>query len=184
MKRILKRSLLVGGVLGAVGLASVTSLALTSNNARAATPERQTLVERVADRFRLNTRDVQKVFYEDRAAHQAEHQAQAEQRLQTLVDNGTITTQQKTTIEAKIKEMRATREADQSRFADMTPAERQAKMEQDRATLQEWAKQQGIDLTKLQGILMGGGPHAGTGSSHGGFGGHHGMGMMGDRDNS
>lgn len=184
MKQIIKRSLLVGGVVGAVGLASVTSLAMTANNASAATPDRQTLVERLADRFHLNTRDVQKVVDEDRAARQAEHQAQAEQRLQTLVDNGTITAQQKATIEAKIKEMQATREADRNRFADMTPAERETEMEQHRAALQAWAKQQGIDLTKLQGILMGEGPHGGPGGSRGGFGGHHGMGMMDDRDDS
>jgi hypothetical protein len=83
--------------------------------------------------------------------------------LQKLVDAGTITVSQKTAVEAKLKELKAARESNKDSMKDLTDDERKAKMEEERTSLEAWAKEQGIDLANLKGILMGGG--------HGGMGG-------------
>lgn len=51
--------------------------------------------------------------------------------------------------------MRAKREAEHESMKDLTPAERKAKREQNKAEMETWAKEQGIDLAKLKGIFMG-----------------------------
>jgi polyhydroxyalkanoate synthesis regulator phasin len=153
IKDIVKKSLLVGGVLGTVGLSSLVGIgavsAASSNNGRS------DLVDKIASTFSLNKDDVQKVFDEERTAHQAERKAKVSARLQKLVDKGTITAEQKTAIEAKLEEMRAKREAEHGTMKDLTPAERKAKRKQNKAEMEAWAKQEGIDLAKLKGIFMG-----------------------------
>lgn len=120
------------------------------------------LVDKIANTFNLNKADVQKVFDQEHTARQAEHKAQIEKRLQTLVDKGTITSDQKTAILQKLDELEASREQDKGSMKDLTPAERKAKMDEQKTALEAWAKQQGIDLSKLQGIFMGPG-HRGPG---------------------
>lgn len=39
---------------------------------------------------------------------------------------------------------------------NLTDEQRKVKMEEERTSLESWAKAQGIDLTKLQGVFMGG----------------------------
>lgn len=116
---------------------------------------RSSLVDAVASKFNLNKSDVQKVFDENKAQHQAEHQQKVSDRLQKLVDDGTITASQKTAIEAKLKDFRASREADMSSMKDLTPAERKAKMEAHKTELESWAKAQGLDLSRLKGVFGG-----------------------------
>ena len=168
IKDIVKKSLLVGGVLGTVGLSSLAGIgavsAATNSNGRS------DLVDKIASTFSLNKDDVQKVFDEERAEHQAERKAKVSARLQKLVDKGAITAEQKTAIEAKLEEMRAKREAEHESMKDLTPAERKVKREQNKAEMEAWAKEQGIDLTKLKGIFM---RHQGHGM-HGEDGNHNG----------
>lgn len=114
------------------------------------------LVQKIASKFNLNKDEVQKVFDEDRSAREAEREKDQAERLQKLVDAGTITASQKTAIEAKIKEMKAERDANKDSMKDLSDTERKAKMDAKKTELETWAKQQGLDLTKLQGVLMGG----------------------------
>ncbi len=171
MKDIIKKSLLVGGVAGAVGMGSLASVGLAS--AASNTSGDTTLVDKIATTFHLNKNDVQKVFDEDRASHEAEHQAKVSERLQAMVDKGTITAEQKTAIEAKLQALKTEREANRDAFKDMTNSERKAKMDAMRTDLESWAKDQGLDLSKLRGIFMGGmhmghGPGSGPGHMDGG----------------
>lgn len=92
------------------------------------------LVDRVASKFNLNKQDVQAVFDEEKQAHQAERKAERSKDLQSKVDDGTITADQKTAIEKKQEEMHA-------------------KREQSRTDLEEWAKQNNIDVKY---VMMGG----------------------------
>ncbi len=115
------------------------------------------LVDALVSKFNLNKEEVQSVFEADRTAREAERQQEQSQRLQDLVDDGTITAVQKTAIEAKIKERQAQRESNKDSLKDLTDEERKAKMEEERTSLETWAKAQGLDLTKLHGVLMGGG---------------------------
>ena len=80
-------------------------------------------------------------------------EADQSERLQKLVDNGTITSQQKTAIEVKLKEMKKEREAHKANFKEKTAAERKAEMQKHRSELEAWAKAQKLDLSKLKEVL-------------------------------
>lgn len=127
------------------------------------------LVDKIATKFNLSKDDVQKFFDEEHASREAEREKTQSERLQKLVDEGTITSDQKTALEAKLKEMRAEREVNKSSMSSLTPQERKAKIKEHRGEMEEWAKSQGIDLTKLDGLFMGqrgmGGPR-GMGHQH------------------
>lgn len=119
------------------------------------------LVKKIAQKFNISQDDVQKVFDEERSAHQAEREKKAGERLQKLVDDGTITAEQKTAIEAKMKELKAEHEANKGTMKDLSEDERKAKMEEKRSALETWAQEQGLDLSKLKGVF--GGPGGGHG---------------------
>ena len=131
-----KKVLLVAGLaasivtLGLVGT-SIVSAETTSAN--------MSIVERIATKFGLKEADVQAVFDEDRTAREAERSAVLSDRLQDAVDEGKITAEQKASIEAKITEEQSAREAE-------------------RTALQQWAKDNNIDMK----YLMGGGRHGNT----------------------
>ncbi len=131
-----------------IGVSSATAATDTTKN---------TIVDRLVSKFNLNKAEVQKVFDEERAAHQAEHQAKVSERLQKLVDDKTITSDQKTAIESKLKELQSKREANREAFKDLSEDQREAKMNEERTALESWAKEQGLDLTKLRGIFGPGG---------------------------
>ena len=92
------------------------------------------LVDKVASKFNLNKQDVQAVFDEERQAHQQEQKANKSADLQSKVDDGTITADQKAAIEKKLEEMHASRE-------------------QSKTALEDWAKQNNIDVKY---VMMGG----------------------------
>lgn len=153
-----------------VGLGSIASVGMAS--AAADTNAQGNLVEKIASKFNISKDDVQKVFDEERAAHQAEREEKVSERLQKLVDDGTITANQKTAIEAKLKELKAEHEANRGAKQDLSEDEREAKMEEKRSALEAWAKEQGLDLSKLKGIFGGPGGHGGHGGpGHGRAGG-------------
>jgi hypothetical protein len=70
---------------------------------------------------------VQAVFDEEKAAHQAERQAEFSERLQDKVDDGVITAEQKTLIESKLKEVQTAHETE-------------------RTELEKWASDNKIDM--------------------------------------
>lgn len=159
----LHKSLVVGGLLTAVGLSTVAGVGMASaeSGTSGSTDPMSSLVQKIASKFNLNQADVQKVFDEDRSARETEREQKQAERLQKLVDDGTITATQKTAIEAKIKELKSEREANKDEMKNLSAEERKAKMDTKKTELEAWAKEQGIDLSKLQGIFMGGGhgPH-------------------------
>ena len=136
------KSLLVAGAIATLGLAGATGLGVASAATSSAT-NGTSIVDRLASKFNLKKEDVQAVFDEDHAAHEAEHRQEVSDRLQKLVDEGKITAEQKTKIEAKQKEL-------------------QAEHDTDKTSLETWAKENGIDMQYLR---MGGGP---GGRGHGG----------------
>ncbi|HEX3095803.1 MAG TPA: hypothetical protein VHQ20_01650 [Patescibacteria group bacterium] len=137
------------------------------------------LVNAIAQKFNLNTADVQKVFDDNRAQMEAQHQQMFADRLSAAVTAGTITQDQADKITAKMKELQAKRDADKANFANMTQAQRQAQMQQDQTDLKQWATDNNIPQ---QFIPMGGGfrGHGGPGMK---YGGHRG-GPDGDADDA
>jgi competence protein ComGC len=157
MLKNVKKSLVAAAALASVGSAGVigTQAVLAETNNSNSDPM-SSLVDKLASKFNLNKSEVQKVFDEQRSAHEAERDAKVSERLQKLVDDGTITAEQKTKIEAKIKELKEEREANRDSMKDLSDEERKTKMDEKRTELENWAKENGVDLTKLKGVLMGG----------------------------
>lgn len=143
-------------------LAGVGIVSAQSGTADSTDPM-SSLVQKIATKFNLNQDDVQKVFDEEKQERDAKRDEQQSEHLQKLVNEGTITSTQKTAIEAKLKELKAERESDKDSMQNLSESERRAKMDEKRTTLETWAKEQGIDLTKLHGIFMGGRGHHGPG---------------------
>ncbi len=148
-----------GGLIGAQAV-SAESGATTS------TDPMSSLVDKLVSKFNLNKTDVQKIFDESRTEMEAKREEEQSARLQKLADAGTITAEQKTKIEAKLKELKASREPNKDSTKDLTDNERKTKRESERTTLEAWAKQNGIDLTKIGGVMMGQG-HRGPGGPGG-----------------
>jgi hypothetical protein len=156
--KTLAKSLIVGGVLGTVGLTSIAGVSMASAESTSGTTSSDpmsSLVQKIASKFNLNKDDVQKVFDDDKAAREAQHDKQIDDRLQKLVDAGTITGAQKTAIESKLKELKQARQADRAEMKNLSDTERQSKMDERKNELETWAKEQGMDLTKLKGIFGG-----------------------------
>ena len=165
----LTKSLIVASVVGTFGLGGLATagVANAESSAGSSTDPMSSLVEKIASTFHIDKTKVQSLFDEDRTTRQAEREKQQATELQKLVDAGTITSAQKTAIEAKLAALKKEREADRDTMKNLTADERKAKMDEKRTELESWAKEQGIDLAKLKGILGGG--HGGPGGRGGGM---------------
>lgn len=157
MKKSLRNSLLIAGATTTIGLSSLIGI-----NAVSAKSDNSNLVDKIATKFNLNKSEVQEVFEIDRKEHQEKHRAVQAKRLQKLVDSGTITEKQKSAIEAKLKEVREDRDEKREEKDDLDEDDHKQEMEEHRAELEAWARDEGIDLSKLKGVFMPGG-HRGPG---------------------
>lgn len=157
MKQSVKNSLLIAAAVSGVGISSLVGAGLVSAQSEKAN---NPLVDAISTKFHLNKDEVQKVFDDERAQHEAEHQKVVASRLQKLVDEGTITATQRAAIESKLVELRADQDSHKDESKDLTPAERKVKMQAKKAELDAWAKAQGLDLSKLRGVFMFGAPRS------------------------
>ncbi len=129
-----KLSLLaVAGTIGLLGLGSAGAASALSSD----TSSSDSLVDRLVEKFKLNKSDVEAVFDQERTARDAERQAELSERLQDAVDDGDLTADQKTKIEAKLKE-------------------RQAAHETERTALEKWMTDNKIDAKYLMARGHGG----------------------------
>jgi hypothetical protein len=150
----IKKKLLVAGTAATIGLTSILGIGLAS--AQNKTNGQSDLVDKIAQKFNLNKNDVQKVFDENRTAHEAEHEQKVKERLDQAVKNGTLTQDQENKIIAKLQELKAKRDS----LKDKTPAERREAMKAERDALKQWAKDNNIPEQYLM-------PH--HGGMHGGM---------------
>lgn len=141
---------------------------LTSSQVFAQTTDNPTssLVQKIADKFGLHKSDVQAVFDQDKSDRKANMEKKSEERLDQAVKDGKITEEQKQLIISKQKELQTTRQTQmqsmQGKSQDEIKAAMEANkstMEAERKSLEDWAKQNGIDMQYLMG-----------GFGHGGFG--------------
>lgn len=131
-----------------------------ANLAYAQTAGGQTLVQRIAQRFNLNQTDVQSVFDQNKQEHLLLRGQNIEQKLTKLVSQGKLTEAQKQLVITKRKELETNLKSEQDRWKNLTPAERKAKRDQVKLDLENWAKQNGIDIKYLmtgvgRGLHMG-----------------------------
>lgn len=116
------------------------------------------LAEKIASKFNLSQDEVQAVVDESKQEHMADRQAKKTERLQEKVNDGTLTAEQKTLLEARFTQMQEERM--QFRDQDLTREERQTQMKQKRDELKSWAEENNIPIDELQsGGGMGHGKH-------------------------
>ena len=153
-----KKTLLVAGAVTTLG--TIASVGLGSVYAATNTSGSGTIVDKIATKFNLNKDEVQKVFEEDRAEKETEHQQAMEERLTQAVTDGKLTEDQKAKILAKMAELKANR-PNMEELKNKTPEERHQLMEQHRTELEQWAKDNNIPEEYMPfhiRVKAGGGP--------------------------
>lgn len=147
-----KQGMLVGLAVATVG---ATGFVIADKaNAQSLGDHQEGLVSRIAKKFNVPETDVKGVFEADMAEKDSSRSADMSARLQVLVDNKTITVEQKALIEAKFAEMKQQREAERDADKNLTQAERSEKHAAAKVALEAWAKENGIDLSELDGLFM------------------------------
>ncbi|PIR98169.1 MAG: hypothetical protein COT89_00440 [Candidatus Colwellbacteria bacterium CG10_big_fil_rev_8_21_14_0_10_42_22] len=106
---------------------------------------------RFAEKFNLDQAEVQSFMQEIHEERMAEMQDRFGDRLDTAVENGNLTEAQKNLILEKHEEMRAERQANQENWQGLSPEERREQAQEHRAEMQQWAKDNGIDLPFFAG---------------------------------
>ena len=124
--KIAKR-FLVAGTAATIGIASLAGVGVSAQST-----SQESLINRLAEAFNVSQEEVQTVFDEEKTARQAELAEERSEDLQTLVDDGTITAEQKTAIEAKQSELQTQRESQKEE-------------------LEAWAEENDIDAKYLMG---------------------------------
>lgn len=156
-----KKSFLILGTLIVVGAGVATSSMVFANGTSGQTPI-SSLVQKIADKFGLNKDDVQKVFDDEKQSRLADIETRHDDELSQLVKDNKITEQQKSLILAKHKELSDKFKSEKGSFKNLSATDRQAKRKSEVTDLQNWAKDNGIDLK----YLMGGGFRGGFGWRH------------------
>lgn len=127
---------------------------------------RDSLIQKLADKFKVDKSQVQAVFDEHRSERQAEMQAKYEDRLKQAVKDGELTQAQADKVLAKHNELKTKLEA----AKDKTGTDRRDAMETIRDEAKKWADDNNIAAKWL--LPMGGrGGHGHGGPGH----------MMGER---
>ena len=103
------------------------------------------IVKKIAEKFNLNTNEVNKVFKENRQERQAECQSKLEEKLNKAVEEGKITEEQKKAILDKHNEMKEKREE----LKNLSPEERKEAMKGLREEMKKWAEENNIDLKQF-----------------------------------
>ncbi len=140
-------------------IATGSILGVSAASAHGSGDNKDELVTKLAEKFNVDASEVESVFEEQHAEMEAERDTKREEHLQSLVDAGTITADQKIALETKFTEMETARESIKDQ--DLTHEEMHTKMEESRTAFEAWAKEQGIDLSAIRpdGGHMGGRRH-------------------------
>lgn len=156
-KKLLLASALAVSSFGVAGTALATSD--TGSNMR------DGFATKFAERFNLNKDEVSSFMKENRDARQAEMETKVTETLKTAG----FSDEQITALQNKKAEQRTEHQKWHEANPDATQEERQAHREAEKTEFEAWAKEQGIDLTKVRDSLkesgIGKGMHRGP---HGG----------------
>lgn len=164
VKKINRKSLLAASIVGTVGAGILGTGAMVSaaSNTTSHDPM-SSLVNKLSSTFHLDKAKVQEVFDQQRAAMDTKREQEVDSRLDALVSAGTITTAQKTAIQSKLAELKKEHDANRDTMKNLSETERKVAMDSKRTSLEKWASEQGIDLSKLDGVFRGPGGHGGPG---------------------
>lgn len=145
----LSKSMLAAGVVTTIAVAGVAGIGAASAHSNG----NDTMVDRIATKFGLNRDEVQTVFNDQREEMHEQREERNATRLQELVDDGTLSAEQKTALEAKHEEMETAREA--LRDQNLSREEMREQMETSREEFKTWAESQGIDIDDIRPEGMG-----------------------------
>jgi hypothetical protein len=106
----------------------------------------QTFIQKMVQKFGLKESEVQAVFDEARKEHISQIKARFEEKLNTAVKNGELTEEKKQIILGKQQELEKDRSANLEKLKNMTQDERRQALEKQKSDLEQWAKQNSIDL--------------------------------------
>ncbi len=156
----------IAGAIGLAGLGGIHAFAASTSQAP------RPIVQKIAQKFGLKEADVQAVFDQDKTGHMAQMKTNLSTKLDQQVKDGKLTATQKQAILDKMDQLHQQHEVDRTKLENITPAERKAAMQKHRQEMQDWAKQNNIDLKDLpfrpkgfgprghRGLpMMDGGPH-------------------------
>lgn len=145
-----KKLLLVLGALTIIGVGVLGSSQAFAQESNTKEPV-DSLVQKIADKFGLNKDSVRAVFTKHKSEMKVNMSSHQEDKLSKLVSEGKITEAQKTLIKNKQKELEEKRAANKGQLKDLSREELRSKMEAERAELEKWAKENGIDIKYLMG---------------------------------
>jgi hypothetical protein len=131
--RIIKKSILIASALATVGVAGLTGVGVVAAQGQT-TDQHSNLVSKLAQQFNLKEGDVQKVFDDNRATHQARHEQRFKTRLDQAVKDGKITQDQANKLLAKLKELADFKASLQGK----TPQQHRDAMKAKHAEQQQW----------------------------------------------
>jgi phosphoketolase len=159
-----KQLLTIMAVVGIVGTGSL--IGLSHVQAADSLDDYPPMIQKIAETFNLDPEEIENMFDQDREERQEEH-------LEAMVEEGTLTQEQRDLLEAKHEEMRDAR--DKIRNSELTQEERHEAMQEIHEEMETWAQETGIDLPHL-GPRGGMGMHEGYGEGYGGGRMYRGMG--------
>lgn len=127
-----------------IALALIVVSGLGINYAQANGNHRsEIIINRLAEKFNLDKTEVEQVFAKNRAKRQQQMQARLEENLDQAVEDGKLTEEQKNLLLDKRAEMK-------DEMKNLSWNERQEKRAEHRQEIQNWAKENGIDLSAIR----------------------------------
>lgn len=172
----MRKPLMAAGIAATIGLAGLgAGVAHAATSSQPADNPMSSLVDALATKFNLNKDDVQKVFDDNRSQMEAKREEQVKADVAQLVKDGKLTQAQADAVNTKRAELQKEHEANKESMDSKTMAERKSARDAERAALDKWANDNGIDKQYLRYVFGGHG--------HGGPGGPHGM-MKSDSDSA
>ena len=158
----MNKNTILAAALVALGLGAASAGVIHAASNSPQTNPMNNLVNAIASKFNLNPSDVQAVFDQQHAQVQAQRQQQQKDYLAQQVAAGKLTQEQADKIIAKMQELEAQHLANMQNMQNLTQEQRRAAMEQERASLQQWAADNNIPAQYLR-FGMGMGHHKGFG---------------------
>lgn len=133
----------------AFGLTAASVGAVHAASNTTSTNPMNSLVIAIAQKFNLNTTDVQQVFDDQHTQMEASRQEEFKTRLAQTVTDGKLTQDQADKIIAKFAELDSQRETNKTAMDGKTEAERRTAMQEQMTNLQQWATDNNIPMKYL-----------------------------------
>ena len=134
-----------------VAVATVSAVAgatFLGANSVSAQASGQSLVSRIAERFSVSETEVQSVIDEYKEDVREERQAERDEHLQGLVDDGTLTEEQRAQLDEFFAQRQELKE--ELKGQDLSREEMKEAFEEHRAEVEAWAEAEGLDLDDIR----------------------------------